>query len=200
MQKWADELLKQGRKPFVIPIGGSTALGALGYVKAMEELATQIENDNVQIIVGVGSCGTFAGTILGSKIFLPNSRVIGISVSRPSNAIKERTKQLINECAALIDYKIGDEISIECYDNYHEEYGIITETGKRAIELAANLEGILLDPIYTGKVMAGLIDLTAKKIIDKNIPVIFIHTGGMPIIFSFENELSDKINCVKIYK
>ncbi len=70
---------------------------------------------------------------------------------------------------------------------------------KQAINDCANLEGILLDPIYTGKVMAGLIDLVDKNIIDKNIPVIFIHTGGMPIIFSFENELSKQINCKKIY-
>lgn len=197
--KWSEELLSKGRKPFVIPIGGSTARGSLGYVKAMEELSIQVENDNVQIIVGVGSCGTFAGTILGSKIFLPNSRVIGISVSRTSEAIKERTKELINECAALINCKIDGEISIECFDNYHEEYGLITKSGKQAIELAANLEGILLDPIYTGKVMAGLIDLTAKNVVDRNIPVVFIHTGGMPIIFSFEPELGSNINYTKIY-
>ena len=67
MQKWSDELIQKGRKPFVIPIGGSTGLGALGYVKAMEELSAQLENDNVQIIVGVGSCGTLAGTILGAR-------------------------------------------------------------------------------------------------------------------------------------
>lgn len=199
MQKWAGELLSEGRKPFVIPIGGSTALGALGYVKAMEELSAQLENNNVQIIVGVGSCGTFAGTILGSKIFLPDARVIGISVSRTSEAIKKRTSELIRESAELINYRLDEQILIECYDNYHTEYGMITEGGKEAINNTANLEGILLDPIYTGKVMAGLIDLVDKKIIDKNIPVIFIHTGGMPIIFSFENELSNQINCKKIY-
>jgi len=199
MNKWADELLKEGRKSFVIPIGGSTGLGALGYVKAMEELSAQLKNDNVQIIVGVGSCGTFAGTILGSKIFLPNARVIGISVSRTAEAIKKRTSELIQESAELINYKLDEQILIECYDVYHNEYGMITEAGKLAINDCANLEGILLDPIYTGKVMAGLIDLTNKNIVDKNIPVIFIHTGGMPIIFSFENELSKQINCKKIY-
>lgn len=199
MQKWSDELLQKGKKPFVIPIGGSTGLGALGYVKAMEELSAQLENDYVQIILGVGSCGTYAGTILGSKIFMPNARVIGISVSRTVDAIKKRTKELINESAALIDYKIENEISIECYDDYHVEYGILTRAGEQAIMDCANLEGILLDPIYTGKVMAGLIDLANKNIVDKNIPVIFIHTGGMPIIFSFENELSKQINCKKIY-
>lgn len=199
MQKWSDELLIQGRKPFVIPIGGSTGLGALGYVKAMEELSVQLENDNVQIIAGVGSCGTFAGMILGSKIFLPKARVIGISVSRTSEAIKKRTAELIDESAKLINYKIDEQILIECYDFYHNEYGMITEAGKSAIDVCANLEGILLDPIYTGKVMAGLIDLTNKNIIDKNIPVVFIHTGGMPIIFSFESELGSNINCTKVY-
>jgi len=199
MQKWADELTSKGRKPFVIPIGGSTGLGVLGYVKAMEELSAQLENDNVQILIGVGSCGTIAGAILGAIIFMPNARVIGISVSRTVDAIKRQTKELINESAALIDYKIENVISIECYDDYHTEYGMLTKAGEQAIKDCANLEGILLDPIYTGKVMAGLIDLTNKSIVDKNIPVIFIHTGGMPIIFSFESELGSRINCTRIY-
>ena len=134
MQKWSDELIQKGRKPFVIPIGGSTGLGALGYVKAMEELSAQLENDNVQIIVGVGSCGTLAGTILGARIFMPNARVIGISVSRTVDVIKKRTKELINESAALLDYRIENEISIECYDDYHVEYGMLTKAGEQAIK------------------------------------------------------------------
>ncbi|MFZ1289477.1 MAG: D-cysteine desulfhydrase family protein [Melioribacteraceae bacterium] len=199
MKKWADELLQKGRKPFSIPIGGSTGLGALGYVKAMEELSQQFGNENVQIILGIGSCGTFAGTILGTKLFLPNARIIGISVSRTSDAIKKRTSDLIEESAALIDYKIDEKFLIECYDDYHHEYGMITQDGEKAIFDCANMEGILLDPIYTGKIMAGLIDLTNKNVIDKNLPVIFIHTGGMPIIFSFENELGKNLNLTKVY-
>jgi len=198
MQKWADELVLAGRKPFAIPIGGSTGLGALGYVKAMQEFSEQFGNKKVQVILGVGSCGTFAGAILGAKIFIPNARVIGISVSRTSEAIKKRTSELMQESAGLINYKIDAQTSIECYDSYHTEYGMITKAGEQAINDCANLEGILLDPIYTGKVMAGLIDLVDKNIIDKNIPVVFIHTGGMPIIFSFESELGSKINCTKI--
>ena len=200
MNKWVDELVLEGRKPFAIPIGGSTGLGALGYVKAMQELSEQFSNEKVQVILGVGSCGTFAGIILGAKIFMPNARVIGISVSRTAYAIKKRTKELIQESSNLINCKINvDDRSIECYDDYHTEYGIITKSGEQAINDCANLEGILLDPIYTGKVMAGLNDLVDKNIMDKNIPVIFIHTGGMPIIFSFESELGSKINCTKIY-
>ncbi|MBK8944015.1 MAG: D-cysteine desulfhydrase family protein [Ignavibacteriae bacterium] len=199
MFKWANELKNEGKNPFVIPIGGSTGLGALGYVKAMQELSEQVETDNLQIILGVGSCGTFAGIILGAQLFLPNARIIGISVSRTNDAIKKRTLELINESASLINFKIEKEINIECYDKYHIEYGIITDESKKAIWDCANLEGILLDPIYTGKVMSGLIDLTNKNIINKNIPVVFIHTGGFPINFSFEEELSKNLNCKKIY-
>jgi D-cysteine desulfhydrase family pyridoxal phosphate-dependent enzyme len=199
MEKWAAELAGDGRKPFIIPIGGSTGLGALGYVKAMRELSEQFGSAEVQLILGVGSCGTFAGAILGANIFMPNARVIGISVSRTSAAISQRTKEIIQESAELIDYKIdANNLPIECYDDYFMEYGVITKEGEGAILDCARLEGILLDPIYTGKVMAGLIDLADKKIIAKNIPVIFIHTGGMPIIFSFQTELEKFANCTKM--
>ena len=199
MEKWADELLSKGFKPYIIPIGGSTGLGALGYVKAMHEIAGQFEGGKVQIILGVGSCGTFAGTILGSTIFLPDSRVIGVSVSRTSAEIDLRTKEIIHESAQLIDYKLdSNNLPVECYDNYYSEYGVITRECEQAILDCANLEGILLDPIYTGKVMAGLIDLVERKIVDKDIPVIFMHTGGMPILFSFESEFRKYLNCTKI--
>lgn len=200
MKFWADELSAIGKKPFIIPIGGSTGLGSLGYVKAMQELSNQLDNDNVQIILGIGSCGTYAGIILGAQLFLPNARIIGISVSRTKEAIIKRTKELIDESSAILNYKTERNIIIECYDNYHTEYGVITEESKNAIFNCANLEGILLDPIYTGKVMSALFDLAEKNIIDKNIPVVFIHTGGIPIIFSFEEELSETLNCKKIYK
>jgi len=199
MEEWVAELASAGHKPFIIPIGGSTGLGALGYVAAMRELSGQFGGDHAQIVLGVGSCGTFAGTVLGAKIFMPNARVVGVSVSRTAAAIKQRTNEIVRECAELIDYRVdANDLAFECYDDYYSEYGISTSEGERAILDCARLEGILLDPIYTGKVMAGLIDLAAKKIIDKTIPVIFIHTGGMPIIFSFQNELGKFANCAKI--
>lgn len=199
MENWSDELRGTGHKPYIIPIGGSTGLGALGYVKAMHEIAQQYGPDKVQIILGVGSCGTFAGTILGSRIFLPGSRIIGVSVSRTAVEIKKRTKEIIRECAQLINYNIDtDELLVECYDNYFSEYGVITKESEQSILDCAQLEGIMLDPIYTGKVMACLTDLIAKNIIDVDVPVIFIHTGGMPIIFSFEAELGKYANIAKI--
>ena len=201
MNEWADELKSKGRKPFTLPIGGSTGLGALGYVYAMKELADQLNDKKVQIIMAVGSCGTFAGSILGAKMFLPDARVIGISVSRNSEAIIQRTKEIITESAGILKQKINlNEISVESYDQYFAEYGVMTKESKNAILECANLEGILLDPIYTGKTMAGMIDLLHKGIIDPEITTIFLHSGGLPILFAFESELGKTANCTKIYK
>ncbi len=201
MEQWAAELKQKGYNPFILPIGGSSGLGSLGYVQAMKELSNQISPSPVQIVLAVGSCGTFAGTILGANIFLPLSRIIGISISRTTEAVVQRTKEIIQESAAILIHSIDESsLLIECYDEYCGEYGISTEEGQQAIHDCAQLEGILIDPIYTGKAMAGLIDLVDKKIIDKNIPVVFIHTGGMPIIFSFEDELGKTARCTKIYK
>lgn len=200
MNEWADELKLKGRNPFILPIGGSTGLGALGYVDAMKELANQLDDKKVQIIMPVGSCGTLAGSILGAKMFLPDARVIGISVSRTSRAIIQRAQEIITESAGILKQKINlDEFQVECYDQYFVEYGLITKEGKSAILESANLEGILLDPIYTGKTMAGMLDLLREGIIDPNITTILLHTGGLPILFSFESELGKKANCTKIY-
>lgn len=199
MEKWSDELSASGRKPYIIPIGGSTGLGALGYMQAMQEIAEQFGDSPVQIIVGVGSCGTFAGTLLGAEMFMPQARVIGISVSRATPAITLRIAELIAEAAELLHYQIDkNALAIECYDEYFTEYGVMTQAGKQAIDDCAKLEGILLDPIYTGKVMAGLTGLIQTKRIDTTVPVIFIHTGGIPIIFSFEEEFGKFAKIKKI--
>jgi D-cysteine desulfhydrase len=155
----------------------------------MRELAGQIREGPVQIVLAVGSCGTFAGAILGAKLFMPQARVIGISISRTSGAIARRTAEVMNECARLlnIDPPAGEE-SVESYDQYFQEYGVMTESGREAILTCARLEGILLDPIYTGKAMAGLMDLAARDVIDREVPTIFLHTGGLPILFAFERE------------
>jgi D-cysteine desulfhydrase len=199
MNQWAEELRAKGRKPFIIPIGGSSGLGALGYIRAMKELAGQFGQDKVQIIMAVGSCGTFAGSLLGAKLYLPEARVIGISVSRTSKAISQRIREIILECAGILKLDIDlNEISVESFDQYFIEYGLMTRESKSAILECAKLEGILLDPIYTGKSMAGMIDLLNKGIIDPDIDTIFLHTGGLPIIFSFESEFNKLAKCTKL--
>ena len=134
-------------------------------------------------------------------MFLPDARIIGISVSRTKEAIVQRTKEIISDSSLILRHKINlNELQIECYDNYFVEYWLITKEGKNAILECANLDGIILDPIYTGKVMAGMIDLLRRGIIDPEITTIFLHTGGFPILFSFESELAKSANCTKIYK
>jgi len=192
MEDWAEELRKAGRRPYTIPVGGSTGLGALGYVIAMRELARQTGPGQVQVVLAVGSCGTFAGAILGSRLFMPESRIIGISVSRSSDEIRRRTAELAKECAGVLQLSTSpQEREIECYDTYHEAYGILTDSGREAILECAHLEGVLLDPVYTGKSMAGLIDLARRRILDPAVPTVFIHTGGLPILFAFEPEFRD---------
>jgi len=199
MQQWAGELKNSGHKPFIIPIGGSTGLGALGYVRAMKELAEQIKQEPVQIIMAVGSCGTFAGSILGAKMFLPDAKIIGISVSRTSEEINKRTKEIIAESARILKQNIElNSILVDSYDQYFAEYGVMTEESKNAMIECANLEGILLDPIYTGKTMAGMIDLLHKGIINPDVTTIFLHTGGLPIIFSFEPGFKELAKVTKL--
>jgi len=200
MQEWAEELIKRGKNPFIIPIGGSTGLGAVGYFRAIKELAGQTGERQIQIVMAVGSCGTLAGSILGAKVFLPEARIVGISVSRSSKAINQATTQIINECAKILKLNIDlDKISVESYDQYYDEYGVITRESKNSVLECANLEGIILDPIYTGKSMCGMIDLLDKGIIDPDITTVFLHTGGIPIIYSFESEFEKSANCTKIY-
>jgi len=201
MDDWAAELRAAGHKPFTLPIGGSTGLGALGYVQAMRELSLQFGQDPIQIVLGVGSCGTLAGTLLGARMFMPKARVIGISVSRKAGAIAKRAVELIDEAASILHVTLPfDTSNVEAYDEYVEEYGVITAPGLAAIHLSARLEGLLLDPVYTGKVMAGIIDLVGRGVIERNIPVVFIHTGGSPIVFAYEQELARSASFTKLYR
>jgi len=105
-----------------------------------------------QIVLAVGSCGTFAGAILGARLYMPEARVIGISVSRSSTEIARRTLEIVTESAGILqcDFTLT-AAEIESYDCYHQEYGVPTDSGREAILSCARLEGILLDPVYTGK-------------------------------------------------
>jgi D-cysteine desulfhydrase family pyridoxal phosphate-dependent enzyme len=186
MDEWVRELAAAGRRPYAIPIGGSTGLGSLGYVRAMRELAGQFGQGAVQIVLAVGSCGTLAGAIVGAHLYMPAARVVGISVSRTSPGITSQTALLMKESSRLLKHTpVPGGETVETYDTYHQEYGAFTESARDAIVTTARLEGILLDPVYTGKAMAGLMDLTRRGVLKKEIPTIFIHTGGLPILFAY---------------
>ena len=197
MQAWAKELELEGHTAYQSPIGGSTGLGALGCVAEMRELAAQLDaQEPVQIVLPVGSCGTYAGIVLGARMFLPRARILGISVSRTSAAIRQRTREIIRESCTVLGMHDGiDEVELETYDEYCHVYGVPTRECRNAIIRCARLEGLLLDPIYTGKAMAGVIDLVARKKLDGDLPIIFLHTGGLPVLFSFEREFADLARC-----
>ena len=199
MDVWVRELTQQGRKPYALPIGGSTGLSALGYVRAMRELTGQFGQGPVQIILAVGSCGTLAGVLLGAHMYMTRARVVGISVSRTSDRIETATAALVKEAAGILNLKeFPTQRAVETYDTYHQEYGAFTDSAKDAILACARLEGLLLDPVYTGKAMAGLIDLVRKGVLDRNIPTIFLHTGGLPIIFAYEKHFRSLASCTTI--
>lgn len=195
---WFNELKTEGKKPYALPLGGSTPLGTLGYVKAMEELKSQLPDDKVQIFCPVGSCGTLAGAVLGAALFLPNAKVYGISVSRTKEDIYKRTRELIRESAKLID--VDPDLSkteFFVYDCYHEEYAKHIKIAMDAGEVCARLEGMIVDQVYTGKAMAGLFDLAKTGVLNKEEPVIFLHTGGMPEVFSDTLKFGEYKKCRK---
>ena len=199
MARLAEELRQAGRRPYVIPIGGSSPIGALGYVNAMRELHSQIGDEPAQIVLAAGSGGTLAGTLLGTKLFLPHCSVTGISVSRKSLGVCTRAAEIANQAAELLEADVRiDPTEVVVYDQYFgPAYGVPTESGRKAILTTAQLEAVLLDPVYTGKAMAGLFDLARKGVLDSERPVVFIHTGGTAALFAFEHEYAPLARCVK---
>ena len=186
MEEWVVELRRDGKRPYALPIGGSSGLGALGYVRAMRELAAQVGPGPFQVVTAVGSCGTFAGLALGARLFAPSARVVGISVSRTARQIAERTSELVTESAAILGISPPSGGALECHDGFHESYGVATASGAEAIHVSARLEGLLLDPVYTGKSLAGLFALARAGALEPGVPVVFLHTGGLPILFAVD--------------
>ncbi|NUN69131.1 MAG: pyridoxal-phosphate dependent enzyme [Bacteroidetes bacterium] len=185
-EAWVEELRQQGADPYLLPIGGSTPLGSLGCIAVMDELAAELGDQSpVQIVLPVGSCGTFAGLLFGARLAMPNARIIGISISRTAAAIRTRTEELFHGCNALLG--TGHALTaadVECYDTFHDVYGVPTPAAQEAQTDAARMEGLLLDPVYTAKAMSGLLALARQGVLAKELPTIFLHTGGTPILFT----------------
>jgi D-cysteine desulfhydrase family pyridoxal phosphate-dependent enzyme len=191
MDRCAAELAARGRRPYVIPVGGSTPLGCLGYVRAVRELAGQAAERGLDVrtmVVATGSTGTLAGMALGARLFLAGARVIGISVSSPAERCREKAARIASEAAALLESDLGfapDDFVV--YDTFiGEGYGVPTREGGEALSLAARCEGLVMDPVYTGKALAGLRALAARGEIARDEAVVFWHTGGAPALFACE--------------
>ncbi|WP_102110394.1 D-cysteine desulfhydrase [Oceaniglobus roseus] len=195
MESLAETLRAEGRKPYVIPGGGSNPTGALGYVNCAFELLGQLNDRGLavdRIVTATGSAGTQAGLITGLKATSANIPLLGFGVRAPKEkqeanvfALAERTAEKLG-CAGVVK---REDVVADC-DYVGEGYGIPRADTLEAIRMLAELEGILLDPVYSGKGAAGLIDYCRKGKFAKGERVVFLHTGGAAGLFGYDAALT----------
>jgi len=190
MTELATHLEEAGERVYTVPVGGSNALGALGYVVCAQELAAQFRDQAVQpglIVLASGSAGTQAGLLVGLALAGLEISVVGMCVGRPGPEQEEKVRALVAETAALLGRPdLADVIQVTCDGGYvGPGYGEETPGMIEAVQLLARTEGIFLDPVYTGKAMAGLIDYARGGRLAASDPVLFLHTGGTPALFVY---------------
>jgi D-cysteine desulfhydrase family pyridoxal phosphate-dependent enzyme len=192
LQAAFDTARLQGKKPYLVPYGGSNSTGALGYVYAMEEFIGQSVNAD-WIVFASSSGGTQAGLVLGARLFGFSGKILGISVDEPQRDLQIHVAKLASETSARLGPRIEfnrTDVLVNA-DYAAPGYGVLTGAERAAIRLFAKSEGLLLDPVYTGRAAAGLIDLINKGFFKKDETVLFWHTGGQPALFAekYQNEL-----------
>jgi D-cysteine desulfhydrase len=185
LQDTFDLAVSKGKKPYLVPYGGSSPAGALGYTFAMEEFMKQ----NVHadwIVFGTSSGGTHAGLVLGQRVFGFKGNVLGISIDESEDWLKTHVSKLASDASE----KMGERIEfgpaeVLANANYcGAGYGVLTDAEREAVQMFAKYEGLLLDPVYTGRAAAGMIDLIRKGFFKKDETVLFWHTGGQPALFA----------------
>jgi L-cysteate sulfo-lyase len=192
MQEIATDLKRKGHVPYVIPAGASYPPGAIAYVNAMLELLAQARKNGFKVdalIHAAGSGGTQAGLILANKALGSKVRVLGICAEpRSKDHLTKETLEIAGGAARLLnlDVRVKPEDVILSEDYVGKAYEEPTPEALRAIRLVAQTEGILLDPVYTGRAMAGLTDLTRQGHFAKDDNIVFMHTGGTPTLFPYK--------------
>ena len=185
LQETFDNAVAAGKKPYLVPYGGSSPTGALGYAFAMEEFMKQNVNAD-WIVFGTSSGGTNAGLVLGQRVFGFRGKVLGISIDEPEAQLKAHVSELASQASEKLGKHIeftGDDVLAN--ENYCQAgYGVFGVGEREAIKLFAKYEGLLLDPVYTGRAAAGMIDLIRKGFFKKDETVLFWHTGGQPALFA----------------
>jgi len=194
MRKVAEDVTASGGKPYIIPGGASTPLGATGYVACAEEILRQCFDQSLvidRVVCASGSAGTHAGLITGFFGNNSNIPVVGINVSRTKEVQEKIVYELAGKTCAFVG--VGGDLpreTVECFGDYvGPGYSIPTAEMAEAVRLLARLEGILLDPVYTGKTMAGFLDLVRKGYFKKGEKILFVHTGGSPALYAYMNEI-----------
>lgn len=190
-QRAADEVRSAGGKPYIIPVGGSNAIGALGYVGCATEILQQAADLGIRVdrvVHATGSSGTQAGLIAGFDGMQSGVRVLGITVGRARDNQEKHVTGLVDKTWAHLGLKgAAPHDNIEANDGYFgEAYGIPTPAMKEAVQLLGETESLLFDPVYSGKAMSGLIDLIRKGTFGKDENIVFIHTGGQAGLFAYE--------------
>ena len=205
VREYVDPVMEEergaGRRPYLAPVGGSLLegdmtrpLGALGYVNGFLELFEEaMAQGSVPdaVILATGSAGTQAGLLVGAKLLSPGTRIIGISVAAPARDVAGYVKTIAEATLS----ELGEEPSVAegeviVLDEYiGDGYGIMNQGVTDALGLVAREEGVLLDPVYTGKSMAGFLDLVKKGFFGDGDQVVFLHTGGTPALFPYRGEI-----------
>ncbi len=190
MGRVEQELKDAGANPYVIPVGGANAIGGLGYAAAAGELLDQAEGLGVafgHVVLGSGTGSTQGGLLAGLALHNSSLKVLGMNVEAPSPDLAHKVADVAASTAELLqlaDADLSARVSVNG-DYGGEAYGIPTEKMVEALHLAARTEGIVLDPVYTGKAFSGLIDLVRTGAFPADEPVVFIHTGGAPGAFAY---------------
>jgi D-cysteine desulfhydrase family pyridoxal phosphate-dependent enzyme len=202
LQNACDEKSAGGKRPYLIPYGGSNSTGATGYVYAMAELVEQWDERRMNnhlpdwIILPSGSGGTQAGMILGAKQYRYPGRIMGISVDEPAYSFTARIARLVSATAEALGIESqGIESGVLVNSDYlGGGYGVVGQPELEAIQMFAHSEGLLLDPVYTGRAAAGMIDLIRMGTIQEHESVLFWHTGGAPALFA--GQYNDVLNSI----
>ena len=188
----AERLEAQGFRPYVVPVGGSNALGALGYVQCALEIAEQSSANFVDfsaVVVASGSAGTHAGLAVALHHLMPDTQLIGVTVSRSAQDQRPKVEAIAREVATSLQFD-DNAPQIILWDEYFAtRYGEPNEAGMAAVKLLAEQEAMLLDPVYTGKAMAGLLDGIERGLFPDEGPILFIHTGGAPALFAYHPQV-----------
>jgi D-cysteine desulfhydrase family pyridoxal phosphate-dependent enzyme len=183
-----------GHRPFLIPVGASDEVGAVGFVAALEELKGQMDVQGLELdrlIVASSSFGTQAGLCVGARALGFGPKIVGISIDSARAELQAGVADIAQRTAR----RLGLDVSVEpdqvvAFDGYlGGGYAVLGDAEREAILLAARQEGLLLDPVYTGRAMAGLIDLARRGEIGKREAVLFWHTGGTPALHAYGEEL-----------
>jgi D-cysteine desulfhydrase family pyridoxal phosphate-dependent enzyme len=207
LQATYDKEKAAGNDPYLIPLGGSNAIGAASYVAAVQELKEQIdalrlrgtvthsaqgaEPGFTRILFASSSGGTHAGLAVGARALLPQTEVLGMSVDESLDELKSNVAPIATATAQLLGLPFTFAPSdIQANADYiGAGYALMGERERETIRLLARLEGILVDPVYTGKAFGGLVDLVQKKAIGRDERIVFWHTGGQPALFAYADQL-----------